>query len=65
MLCLPPSFSGDAEPLFTEDVPCSRDPIFAASAAHSILLEPEADMEFKLVEATGGDHHAQLLLEVR
>ena len=58
------TLTGDAEPLYTEDVPCSSDPIFAASAAHSILLDPDADVEVKLVEAAGGDHHAQLLLEV-
>lgn len=62
----PPSLPlpGDSEPLFTEDVPCCARPIFAASAAHSILLEPGADVEVHLAEAAGGDHQAQLQLEV-
>ena len=46
-------------------MPCCTRPIFAASAAHSILLEPGVDVEVQLAEAAGGDHQAQLQLEVR
>ena len=45
-------------------MPCCARPIFAASAAHSILLEPGADVEVQLAEAAGGDHQALLQLEV-
>ncbi len=44
-------------------MPCSSDPIFAASAAHSILLDRGSDVELQLAQSAGGEQ-AQLVLEV-
>ncbi|GAX82212.1 hypothetical protein CEUSTIGMA_g9640.t1 [Chlamydomonas eustigma] len=56
-------YPGDSEPLFTDDVPCEREPIFAASAAHTIVMAPEADVMEQLKMASG-NQSTELKLEV-
>ncbi|KAG1667655.1 hypothetical protein FOA52_004682 [Chlamydomonas sp. UWO 241] len=59
-------YPGDPEPLFTEDVPTASGPIFAASAAHSVVLHADDDVGEKLGEAagSGGGAAAHLRFEL-